>query len=75
MSNSAARPLIVSLGGINMDLVTFGDRLPADGETVVGNRFVTYAGGKGANQSVAVARMERAARWWDGLATICLGHS
>ncbi len=57
MSNSAARPLIVSLGGINMDLVTFGDRLPADGETVVGNRFVTYAGGKGANQSVAVARM------------------
>ena len=40
-----------------MDLVTFADRLPADGETVVGNRFVTYAGGKGANQAVAVARM------------------
>ena len=50
-------PLIVSLGGINMDLVTFADRLPADGETVVGNRFVTYAGGKGANQAVASARM------------------
>ena len=40
-----------------MDLVTFADRLPQDGETVVGNRFVTYAGGKGANQAVAVARM------------------
>ena len=40
-----------------MDLVTFADRLPADGETVVGDRFVTYAGGKGANQAVAVARM------------------
>ena len=40
-----------------MDLVTFADRLPADGETVVGERFVTYAGGKGANQSVAAARM------------------
>ena len=49
--------LILSLGGINMDLVTFADRLPADGETVVGSRFVTYAGGKGANQAVAVARM------------------
>ena len=40
-----------------MDLVTFSDRLPADGETVVGRQFVTYAGGKGANQAVAVARM------------------
>lgn len=50
-------PLILSLGGINMDLVTFGERLPADGETVVGERFVTYGGGKGANQAVAAARM------------------
>ena len=57
MSTAATRPLIVSLGGINMDLVTFADRLPADGETVVGDRFVTYAGGKGANQAVAAARM------------------
>ena len=40
-----------------MDLVTFADRLPSDGETVVGDRFVTYAGGKGANQAVAAARM------------------
>ena len=57
MSASANRPLIVALGGINMDLVTFADRLPQDGETVVGSRFVTYAGGKGANQAVAAARM------------------
>ena len=48
---------MVSLGGINMDLVTFAERLPVDGETVVGNRFVTYGGGKGANQAVALARM------------------
>ena len=51
------RPLILTLGGINMDLVTFSNRLPADGETVVGDRFVTYPGGKGANQAVATARM------------------
>ena len=51
------RPLILCLGGINMDLVTFSNRLPADGETVVGERFVTYPGGKGANQAVAAARM------------------
>lgn len=57
MSSSDRRPLIVSLGGINMDLVTFAERLPADGETVVGNRLVTYGGGKGANQAVAAARM------------------
>ena len=57
MTAANDRPLILSLGGINMDLVTFADRLPQDGETVVGDRFVTYAGGKGANQAVAVARM------------------
>ena len=56
-SDRGDRPLIISLGGINMDLVTFSERLPADGETVVGDRFVTYPGGKGANQAVAAARM------------------
>ena len=40
-----------------MDLVTFAPRFPRLGETVVGNRFLTYAGGKGANQAVAAARM------------------
>ena len=56
MSDSDA-PGIVVLGGINMDLVTYSDRFPGDGETVVGRRFLTYAGGKGANQAVAAARM------------------
>ena len=40
-----------------MDLVTFFPRFPQPGETVVGTRFITYAGGKGANQAVAAARM------------------
>ena len=51
------RPGVVVLGGINMDLVTYSQRFPEPGETVTGERFLTYAGGKGANQAVAAARM------------------
>lgn len=54
---SQEQPLIIVLGGINMDLVTFSPRFPQPGETVVGTRFITYAGGKGANQAVAASRM------------------
>ena len=51
------QPIIAVLGGINMDLVTVAPRFPEAGETVVGSRFLTYPGGKGANQAVAAARM------------------
>ena len=57
MSGSGGRPGVVVLGGINMDLVTYSARFPEAGETVAGDRFLTYAGGKGANQAVAAARM------------------
>jgi len=40
-----------------MDLVTRSSRLPVPGETVMGNRFFTAAGGKGANQAVAAAQL------------------
>ena len=50
-------PGVIVLGGINMDLVTYSGRFPEAGETVAGERFLTYAGGKGANQAVAAARM------------------
>ncbi len=50
-------PSVVVLGGINMDLVTLTPRFAEPGETVVGTRFLTNPGGKGANQAVAAARM------------------
>jgi ribokinase len=40
-----------------MDLIGVAPRLPAPGETVVGQQFYTAPGGKGANQAVAVARL------------------
>jgi len=48
---------IVVVGSINMDLVTLAPRFPAPGETLLGERFLTVPGGKGANQAVAAARL------------------
>ncbi|NEP02026.1 MAG: ribokinase [Symploca sp. SIO2E9] len=50
------KPIIV-FGSINMDLVTKTPRLPIAGETLQGYEFFTAAGGKGANQAVAAARL------------------
>ncbi len=50
-------PVIVVLGGINMDLVGTTEEMPAPGETVFGQSFHTAPGGKGANQAVAAARL------------------
>src|ERR1700694_1034849 len=40
-----------------MDFVMTVPRLPQPGETVLGQRLGSYPGGKGANQSVAAARL------------------
>ena len=48
---------IVVVGSINMDLVTLAPRFPGPGETLLGSRFLTAHGGKGANQAVAAARL------------------
>ena len=55
--SAGRKPLIVVLGGINMDLVASTERVPAPGETVFGRSFHTAPGGKGANQAVAAARL------------------
>ncbi len=51
------RPKIAVVGSANTDMVIRVDRIPAPGETVIGREFVMAAGGKGANQAVAAARL------------------
>ncbi|MES2221161.1 MAG: ribokinase [Acidobacteriota bacterium] len=51
------RRSIVVVGSVNLDLVCKAKRIPAPGETVTGETFETFHGGKGANQAVAVGRL------------------
>ncbi|HXC08837.1 MAG TPA: ribokinase [Steroidobacteraceae bacterium] len=48
---------ILVFGSINMDLVVETSTFPRLGETLPGASFATHAGGKGANQAVAAARL------------------
>jgi ribokinase len=52
-----AAPRIVVVGSTMIDLIAYADRLPGDGETVVGSSYETGFGGKGANQAVMAARL------------------
>lgn len=51
------QPLIAVVGSLNMDLVVKTDTIPEEGETVSGEELHYLAGGKGANQAVAAARL------------------
>jgi len=51
------RPKITVVGSSNTDLIIQVPRLPQPGETVLGGKFATAPGGKGANQAVAAARL------------------
>jgi ribokinase len=52
-----SRPQIVIVGSANTDMVVKAPRIPGPGETVIGGDFLMAAGGKGANQAVAAARL------------------
>ncbi|MDO4586320.1 MAG: ribokinase [Planctomycetia bacterium] len=57
MTENRRKSKIVVVGSSNTDMVVKSDRIPVPGETVVGGTFVLAAGGKGANQAVAAARL------------------
>ncbi len=48
---------ITVIGSTNVDLVATTKKMPETGETVIGEKFHIYPGGKGANQAVGVARL------------------
>ncbi|TXT39143.1 MAG: hypothetical protein FD135_2393 [Comamonadaceae bacterium] len=48
--------MILVAGSANLDFVVRAHHIPGPGETVLGQDFKTYPGGKGANQAVACAR-------------------
>jgi len=50
-------PSIVVVGSTNTDMVIKASHLPQPGETILGGTFFMSAGGKGANQAVAAARL------------------
>ena len=52
-----SHPSVAVVGSANTDMVIRTPRIPGPGETVIGDQFVVAAGGKGANQAVAAARL------------------
>ncbi|MEX3953376.1 ribokinase [Paraburkholderia sp. EG287A] len=60
--NATPRPLMF-FGTTNLDLCFEVEHLPAAGESVMGT-LARYAGGKGANQAVAAARLGAAPRFF-----------
>jgi len=49
---------VLVLGSINIDFVSFVSRYPRPGETLVSNDFGIFQGGKGANQAIALAKLD-----------------
>jgi len=48
---------ICVFGSINIDLTTYGAKLPRPGESLHGERYAIGLGGKGCNQAVAASRL------------------
>jgi ribokinase len=56
--------MIIVVGSVNADLVSFTPRFPRIGETVSGKSFAMYQGGKGANQAVGISKLGEAVRFF-----------
>ena len=57
MSQPNSNNKVVVVGSLSMDLVLTVPRLPKIGETLQGQSFNTFVGGKGNNQALAAARL------------------
>lgn len=56
-TSEVARPNVVVVGSLNMDIVIEAERAPLQGETLTGEQVHFIPGGKGANQALAAARL------------------
>ena len=54
---NAQGPKVVVVGSLNMDLAIKAEKQPQAGETVLGEEFGMFTGGKGFNQALAAARL------------------
>lgn len=52
-----ATPKVTVVGSLNIDLVCHAIRRPDKGETIIGDAFDIFTGGKGFNQATAAARL------------------
>ena len=52
-----ATPKVTVVGSLNIDLVCHASRRPDTGETLIGDAFDIFTGGKGFNQATAAARL------------------
>lgn len=66
--------MIVTVGSINMDLVTIVDHHPEPGETILGSDYKANPGGKGANQAVAASRLGKEVSMIGRLGTDAFGE-
>lgn len=57
MRKEQAAKKILVIGSLNTDLVVRVNRFPREGETLIGDSFQQFLGGKGANQAVSAARL------------------
>ena len=65
---------ILVIGSSNTDLVIRVATLPRPGQTVLGDRFLSFMGGKGANQAVAARRAGAKVRFLAAVGNDQYGH-